>query len=270
MKYDRMVIGYHGCEESVAEEILAGKDLLPSRNTYDWLGHGTYFWEFGLDRAIEWGNTKAQAKPGERGAVIGAVIQTGNCFDLLDTRYVADLRAAYLDWERDGRGASLVNRGLARHLDCAFFNWYFDQARASGVDYDTSAPYFMRASRSTQPAAYSIGHMFKSPSATRAASWASSAPSPDDPFDQRSTSMSQYNRDQKFARQELLVADEETGLLPMPPLPHAEAHARLRERLRTMTDEEFHASLIRTGILNPDGTLADYYRDDTEVASGPA
>ena len=47
----------------------------------------------------------------------------------------------------------------------------------------------------------------------------------------------------------------------------AEAHARLMERLRTMTREEFLASLVAAGIYAPDGTLQPPYASD-EAAPG--
>ena len=38
------VLGYHGCDAALAEEVLAGREILrPSRNDYDWLGEGIYF-----------------------------------------------------------------------------------------------------------------------------------------------------------------------------------------------------------------------------------
>ena len=41
-----LVIGFHGCDQSVVEAVIAGKtELLASTNDYDWLGNGIYFWE---------------------------------------------------------------------------------------------------------------------------------------------------------------------------------------------------------------------------------
>ena len=41
-----LVIGFHGCDQSVVEKVIAGKtELLASTNDYDWLGSGIYFWE---------------------------------------------------------------------------------------------------------------------------------------------------------------------------------------------------------------------------------
>ena len=48
----KIVLGFHGCDESVGEEILAGKkNIKHSNNDYDWLGKGAYFWENDPDRA---------------------------------------------------------------------------------------------------------------------------------------------------------------------------------------------------------------------------
>ena len=56
--------------------------MKPSENTYDWLGHGIYFWEHNYQRALEW----AQQSPKvEHPAVIGAVIDLGYCLNLTDS-----------------------------------------------------------------------------------------------------------------------------------------------------------------------------------------
>src|SRR5258706_13914796 len=86
--YQRFVIGYHGCCESTAEKVLRdGSDLEHSVHDYEWLGRGTYFWEYAPDRALEWAkqSKKIYGKI-KTPSVIGAYIHLGNCFDLLDTR----------------------------------------------------------------------------------------------------------------------------------------------------------------------------------------
>ena len=41
-----LVIGFHGCDKTIVDAVVAGKtDLLSSTNDYDWLGNGIYFWE---------------------------------------------------------------------------------------------------------------------------------------------------------------------------------------------------------------------------------
>ena len=50
-----IVIGYHGCDLSVAEKVLSGTTgLNASENIHDWLGNGIYFWEGSHDKALEW------------------------------------------------------------------------------------------------------------------------------------------------------------------------------------------------------------------------
>lgn len=52
--YHNIIIGFHGCEKSIAERVIIGKtDLMPSDNMYDWLGGGIYFWENDPIRAFE-------------------------------------------------------------------------------------------------------------------------------------------------------------------------------------------------------------------------
>ena len=42
--YQRTVIAYHGCDESVVRRVLlTGDHLSASENDYDWLGYGIYF-----------------------------------------------------------------------------------------------------------------------------------------------------------------------------------------------------------------------------------
>ena len=48
------VLGYHGCDEKIGERILAGRHVSLSRNAYDWLGTGAYFWENSPERALSW------------------------------------------------------------------------------------------------------------------------------------------------------------------------------------------------------------------------
>lgn len=54
MKMGAFVLGYHGCDRSVGEALLAGrKTFVGSKNEDDWLGHGVYFWENNPKRALE-------------------------------------------------------------------------------------------------------------------------------------------------------------------------------------------------------------------------
>ena len=79
MRYDRTVIGYHGCEAGVAQRLLAGARFRSSRNDFDWLGSGVYFWEYGPERALEFAATQLRRRGRRaRPAVVGAIIQLGS------------------------------------------------------------------------------------------------------------------------------------------------------------------------------------------------
>ena len=70
-KLPNLTIGFHGCSQETYEKvILYNQPLKASENSYDWLGHGIYFWEQNLQRAKEW----SKRRYGKDSAVIGAVI----------------------------------------------------------------------------------------------------------------------------------------------------------------------------------------------------
>src|SRR5436305_641337 len=100
MQHDRTVIGYHGCDVSTVERLLASESFRPSDNSYDWLGRGIYFWEYGIDRALRFAEAQRRRGKIRTPAIIGAVIQLGHCFDLLDTRFTTDLATGYERWRR--------------------------------------------------------------------------------------------------------------------------------------------------------------------------
>jgi hypothetical protein len=89
--YHRTVIAYHGCDRKIADDVLLGNATLEcSKNEWDWLGSGIYFWEHGPWRAYQWAEFRARTgkiKKVKEPAVIGAYINLGRCFDLLDTRF---------------------------------------------------------------------------------------------------------------------------------------------------------------------------------------
>lgn len=93
-----LVIGFHGCDQSVVDKVVTGKEpLYYSKNNYDWLGHGIYFWENNVDRALEWAIQLSKYKKTSviHPAVIGAVIDLGYCFDLMDNHFLNELKEGY-------------------------------------------------------------------------------------------------------------------------------------------------------------------------------
>ena len=134
------VLGFHGCDRLVGEEILAGKrDLTPSDNDYDWLGSGRYFWENSYDRALAFAHeiqgqqrTHKGKPPITNPFVIGAVIDLGHCLNLLDHHALALVESQYRElaalFEKAGQPLPRNAPGrherqsgdlLLRHLDCA-------------------------------------------------------------------------------------------------------------------------------------------------------
>jgi len=81
-----LVLGFHGCKALLAYDVVNLKQTLrKSQNDYDWLGHGVYFWEHDLARAWEFALNKwSKSEEPHMIGVIGAAIDLGNCFDLLD------------------------------------------------------------------------------------------------------------------------------------------------------------------------------------------
>lgn len=144
-RFARVVIGYHGCTRAFARKLLldemAIEDWQPSENEWDWLGHGIYFWEHSPARAFRW----AEEKYGRKGrpAVVGAVIQLGECFDLLDESVTRVLAKSYQELVEmfAARGRTLpANRGREsklRILDCLVVNDCLGRLANRGQVYDT-------------------------------------------------------------------------------------------------------------------------------------
>jgi hypothetical protein len=145
VRYDRTVIAYHGCDAETAERLLHGEPFKPSRNSYDWLGEGIYFWEYGVDRALRFAHDQQRRGKVTTPAVVGALVQLGRCFDLMDTRHTDELPLAFEEWKVLFLESGLplpVNAGttpdlLRRHRDCAVLNYYFRRLAKGGVHYDT-------------------------------------------------------------------------------------------------------------------------------------
>ena len=139
------VLGYHGCDKSVAEHLLAGGEFKPSENAYDWLGHGTYFWEANPKRGLEFARVSSRragssiAEPD----VVGAVIDLGLCLDLTSSQGVDQVAAAHRALTRISAANSEpmpANNpdGLRRNLDCAVVNLLHDTLERRGeTPFDT-------------------------------------------------------------------------------------------------------------------------------------
>ena len=94
-KRNMYVIGFHGCGKSVRDKILIENSMEPSQNDYDWLGKGCYFWENDYDRALSFASEKAKREDIENPVVLGAFIDLGCCLDLLNIKYLKELKGSY-------------------------------------------------------------------------------------------------------------------------------------------------------------------------------
>ncbi len=136
--YHRTVVAFHGTTEAVADQLVAGGDFTLSVNPYDWLGTGIYFWEYAPQQAWWWAT---RFKKKSRPAVVGAMIRLGNCFDLLDPVNVQLLKGAYdvmmNKWQEEGIEPPR-NVRHRKNLDCAVFNYCYDEAVAKGNPIDSA------------------------------------------------------------------------------------------------------------------------------------
>ncbi|MBK1877590.1 hypothetical protein [Pelagicoccus mobilis] len=132
-----LVLGFHGCDESVASQVLEGtSQLRKSENVYDWLGHGIYFWENNPERALQYAKDGMRGKRGssskiDKPFVLGAVIDLGHCLNLLDSAALSEVKEAHnlLAKSVEAVGGEMPRNenppegkdSLRRNLDCAAF-----------------------------------------------------------------------------------------------------------------------------------------------------
>lgn len=150
-----VIYGFHGCDKRVGESVLAShtRHLKPSQNSYDWLGNGIYFWEASPERGLQFAREAKVRKKITQGRichpyVVGAVIELGNCLNLLDHAGLIEMQHAHASLKNlieaeggqlpinkfpDGSGAYAF-----RTLDCAVLEYLHESRRRSDLDaYDT-------------------------------------------------------------------------------------------------------------------------------------
>ena len=138
-KYPSYVIGFHGCSKKTYEKIIyLNKTLEPSKNKYDWLGNGVYFWENDYQRALEWANNRY----GEEAAVIGAFIDLGYCLNLASSDAIDILKISYEQLKAlfESRKEELPKNEsggkskdeLIRNLDCSIIQNVHEYNKSQG------------------------------------------------------------------------------------------------------------------------------------------
>ena len=142
-----LVLGFHGCDEETGLRLIGNTgNIVKSRNTYDWLGHGFYLWENNYDRAWEWACNHR-----EHPFVVGAVLSLGLCLDFTDSRFTQRLSDIYPKYAEDMASQGNVlprnfdartdaNKDkLVRNLDCSVIEYllnydgmpYYDTVRGA-------------------------------------------------------------------------------------------------------------------------------------------
>jgi hypothetical protein len=149
MPWNRYAAGYHGCDIEVAKHVVLHpkEGLRPSKNNYDWLGNGQYFWEDSFERAWEW----AQSNPNIKNpCVVGALIDLGECLNLTEAKGLEFVRQAHAHLARifaETKRDMPRNKGKdlgARHLDCAVFEMLHDTRQDEGLPaFDTVRAFFI-------------------------------------------------------------------------------------------------------------------------------
>ena len=141
------VIGFHSCDKEVGLKVLNGQEeLIASQNSWDWLGEGIYFWEQDSVRALSYAIESSQRKqfnkiPIKTPFVLGAIIQLGNCLNLVESESLQILSAAYEGLKKimEEAGQKLpANKGNNRALDCKVIQYIHQTNKEQGLKaYDT-------------------------------------------------------------------------------------------------------------------------------------
>jgi len=150
-KKPSFVYGFHGLDKEIALKILNKQiDFKPSHNEYDWLGDGIYFWENNFQRAEKYAieDSKREDSKIKTPFTLGAVIDLGNCFDLLEQQNLEFLAWAYSEFKK-----SLLENGeelplnipftkndfdfKKRELDCAVIRYAHKLAKKEGMKFDS-------------------------------------------------------------------------------------------------------------------------------------
>ena len=97
---------FYSCDKDLGLDVLSGKkELDPSENGWDWLGNGIYFWEQNPQRAWQYALENSNGrqfnkKKIETPFVLGAIVELGECLNLVDQEAIEILVKAYHGLEK--------------------------------------------------------------------------------------------------------------------------------------------------------------------------
>lgn len=151
------IAAFHSCDREVGLRILNGEDdLIASDNVWDWLGPGIYFWEQNPGRALEYAIECAVGRQKNKTRiktpfVIGAVIELGNCLNMLEPGSIDIVKEAHAELiETCNKNGAFIpaNKGAIRKLDCAVIRYVHKTAEEKGFPcYDTVRSAFNEGSQ---------------------------------------------------------------------------------------------------------------------------
>jgi hypothetical protein len=136
--YHRTIIDYHGTTSAAVDRLVVGDPFRAGDRDDEWFGKGIYFWEYAPKQAWWWAK---KFKKFDQPAVIGALIQLGNCFDLLDPKNLKVLRAVHarLTAKLHEEGLEVpTNERHHRNLDCIVFNFFYREAEEAQTPIDSA------------------------------------------------------------------------------------------------------------------------------------
>lgn len=119
---------FYGCDKELALKVLHGEEqIIPSTNSWDWLGSGIYFWEYNPSRALSYAREVADGKQKNKRKiktpfVLGAIVTLGECLNLVEPDAIGLLEQGYADFKQLCESSKTVlptNEGPIRKLDCA-------------------------------------------------------------------------------------------------------------------------------------------------------
>lgn len=139
-----LVVGYHGTSKANLDRILR-EGFYISRNSYDWLGDGVYFFERGLEHAHAWAEKRFRADA----AVVEAHVDLDGCMDLADgswSRVMGDFYDQFLALlKKSGRPLPVQANG-ANRLDRQVINFAVEKLAEGGTVVRSVRHLFMEGS----------------------------------------------------------------------------------------------------------------------------
>lgn len=142
-----LLIGFHGCDQSVCEAVISGKtSLRPSNKDWDWLADGIYFWQNNYARAMHYAMDPPKGVKITTPAVLGAVFSLGHCLDLTDQEWLDLVSISFetvknsyaakgeqLPANKDPKASPNSKDKVLRRLDCAVIKSVHEENAKAGL-----------------------------------------------------------------------------------------------------------------------------------------